>query len=84
MWQASKTSPTGRWTGISISQGKLVVPDHPILPFIEVTNCPDIWRAEPAGVLMHVQKAYGGRRKIAWMEVYAGKEQEQVRQLAAR
>src|SRR5438874_114941 len=68
------TPPAGG-QGISISQGKLQVPDHPIIPFIEGDGTgPDIWRASQRVFDTAVQKAYGGRRKIAWMEVYAGEK----------
>src|SRR4051812_31787383 len=60
---------------ISISQGKLNVPDHPIIPFIEGDGTgPDIWRASVRVFDSAVQKAYGGKRKIAWMEVLAGQK----------
>src|SRR5580765_2168879 len=55
--------------------GRLEVPDRPILPFIEGDGTgPDIWRASQAVFDAAVQKAYGGKRKIAWMEVYAGEK----------
>ncbi|MBI3407872.1 MAG: NADP-dependent isocitrate dehydrogenase [Planctomycetes bacterium] len=60
---------------ISIANGKLKVPDHPILPFIEGDGTgPDIWRASVRVLDAAVQKAYSGERKIAWMEVYAGEK----------
>src|ERR1044072_503711 len=60
---------------ISFSQGRLQVPDHPILPFIEGDGTgPDIWRASVRVFDAAVQKAYGGKRKIAWMEVFAGEK----------
>src|SRR6266446_2344752 len=64
-------------TGAAISRknGRLVVPDHPIIPFIEGDGTgPDIWRASVRVFDAAVEKAYGGRRKIAWMEVYAGEK----------
>ena len=52
---------------------KLNVPDHPILPFIEGDGTgADIWRASVRVFDAAVHKVYGGKRKIAWMEVYAG------------
>ncbi|MCD6290802.1 MAG: NADP-dependent isocitrate dehydrogenase [Anaerolineae bacterium] len=58
---------------ITIENGKLQVPDHPIIPFIEGDGTgPDIWRAAQPVFDAAVEKAYGGRRKIHWMEVYAG------------
>src|SRR5262245_48891675 len=55
--------------------GKLQVPDHPIIPFIEGDGTgPDIWRASQAVFDAAVEKAYGGRKRIAWMEVFAGEK----------
>lgn len=58
---------------ITVKDGKLQVPDRPILPFIEGDGTgPDIWRASVRVLDAAVEKAYGGRRQIAWMETYAG------------
>ena len=58
---------------ISIQKGKLNVPDNPILPFIRGDGTgPDIWAASQQVFEAAAQKAYGGKRKIAWFEVYAG------------
>lgn len=60
---------------IRMSGGKLQVPDHPILPFIEGDGTgPDIWRASQPVLDAAVEKAYGGKRKIAWLEVLAGEK----------
>src|SRR5690349_13186552 len=60
---------------ITLKNGKLSVPDHPILPFIEGDGTGrDIWRASQAVFDAAVEKAYGGKRKIAWMEVLAGEK----------
>src|SRR4029077_2520161 len=60
---------------ISIANGKLEVPDRPILPFIEGDGTgADIWRASVHVFDAAVEKIYGGKRKIAWMEVYAGEK----------
>src|SRR5438270_2969551 len=60
---------------IAISGGKLQVPDRPIVPFIEGDGTgPDIWRASVRVFDAAVEKAYGGKRKIAWMEVLAGQK----------
>jgi isocitrate dehydrogenase len=60
---------------ITQSGGKLHVPDRPILPFIEGDGTGrDIWRASVRVMDAAVEKAYGGRKKIAWMEVYAGEK----------
>jgi isocitrate dehydrogenase len=53
--------------------GKLSVPDNPVVPFIRGDGTgPDIWRASEKVLDAAVAKAYGGKRKIAWYEVYAG------------
>jgi isocitrate dehydrogenase len=58
---------------ISISNGKLIVPDNPILPFIRGDGTgPDIWAASVRVFDAAVQKAYNGKRKISWFEVFAG------------
>ena len=60
---------------ISISAGKLQVPNNPVIPFIEGDGTgPDIWRAGVRVFDAAVQKAYAGKRKIAWMEVFAGEK----------
>ncbi len=60
---------------IDVQNGALKVPDRPIVPFIEGDGTgPDIWRASVRVLDASVQKAYGGRRRIAWMEVYAGEK----------
>ena len=65
------TPPAG--AKIFIQNGKLNVPDHPILPFIRGDGTgPDIWAASERVFEAAVQKAYGGKRKVAWFEVFAG------------
>ena len=60
---------------IHIENGKLQVPDNPIIPFVEGDGTGrDIWRASVKVFDAAVQKAYGGKRKIHWMEVYAGEK----------
>jgi isocitrate dehydrogenase len=60
---------------ISLSHGKLVVPEHPVIPYIEGDGTGrDIWRASVRVLDAAVQSAYGGRRKIEWMEIYAGEK----------
>ncbi len=60
---------------ITIKDGVLTVPDNPIIPFIEGDGTgPDIWRATVRVLDAAVEKAYGGRRQIHWMEVYAGQK----------
>ncbi len=58
---------------ITIKAGKLNVPENPILPFIRGDGTgPDIWAASVRVFDAAVAKAYGGKRKIAWFEVFAG------------
>src|SRR5260370_10395642 len=60
---------------ITISNGKLRVPDQPIIPFIEGDGTGrDIWRASVRVFDAAVLKAYGGKRNIHWMEVFAGQK----------
>jgi isocitrate dehydrogenase len=60
---------------ITRREGRLVVPDNPIIPFIEGDGTgPDIWRASVRVLDAAVAKAYGGNKKIAWMEVFAGEK----------
>jgi len=62
-------------TGTRIDQknGVLAIPDDPIIPFIEGDGTgPDIWRATRIVIDGAVKKSYGGKRTIAWYEVYAG------------
>jgi isocitrate dehydrogenase len=62
-------------TAITFSNGRLEVPDDPIIPFIEGDGTgPDIWRASVRVLDAAVEKAYAGKRKIAWKEVYAGEK----------
>jgi isocitrate dehydrogenase len=62
-------------TPIARRNGQLVVPDNPIIPFIEGDGTgPDIWRASVRVMDAAVEKAYGGKKKIAWLEVFAGEK----------
>jgi isocitrate dehydrogenase len=57
------------------ADGAWSIPDRPIIPFIEGDGTgPDIWKASQRVFDAAVEKAYGGRRKIAWMEIYAGEK----------
>ena len=70
-----KITPPAQGAKISIRDGKLVVPDNPIIPFIEGDGTgPDIWRASVRVMDAAVEKAYGGKRKIHWLEIYAGEK----------
>ncbi len=85
MSTALKLNVPAQGQKITIANGKLAVPDQPIVPFIEGDGTgPDIWRASVRVIDAAVQKAYGGKRKIDWMEVYAGAEVERpLQHLAA-
>jgi isocitrate dehydrogenase len=64
---------------ITLDGGKLHVPDNPIICFIEGDGTGvDIWAASQPVLDAAVAKAYGGQRKIAWMEVYAGDKANDV------
>ena len=74
MAEVKLTIPKGG-SKITIEDGKLRVPDNPIVPFIEGDGTgPDIWRATVRVLDAAVEKAYGGKRKIHWMEIYAGQK----------
>src|SRR5262245_17624647 len=67
------TPATG--TAITLRNGRLVVPDDPIIPFIEGDGTGrDIWRASVRVLDAAVEKAYEGKRRIAWLEVFAGEK----------
>ena len=69
------TPPAGGQEISLDANGRLAVPDHPIVPFIEGDGTgPDIWAASARVFDAAVEKAYGGRRRIAWMEVLAGEK----------
>ena len=60
---------------IQMDNGKLLVPDNPVIPFIEGDGIgPDIWKASVRVFNAAVEKAYSGERKIDWLEVYAGEK----------
>jgi len=60
---------------IKFENGKVTVPDNPVLLFIEGDGIgPDIWRASKLVFDAAVEKAYGGKRKVEWMEVLAGEK----------
>ena len=60
---------------ITFADGKLSIPDRPIVPFVEGDGTgPDIWRASVRVFDAAVEKAYSGERKIEWMEVFAGEK----------
>ena len=60
---------------ITISGNKLIVPDNPVIPFIEGDGTgPDIWRASVRVLDASVEKAFQGKKKIEWKEVLAGEK----------
>src|SRR5262247_4827298 len=68
-------TPPSTGTAITLKNGRLAVPDHPIIPFIEGDGTgPDIWRASVRVLDAAVNKAYDRTRSIAWMEVFAGEK----------
>src|SRR5215204_1710678 len=74
-----KIVPPIRGEKITLKNGKLNVPDNPIVAFIEGDGTGvDIWAASQPVLDAAVAKAYGGNRKIEWMEVYAGEKANEV------
>jgi isocitrate dehydrogenase len=74
-----KLTPPTEGEKITIKDGKLNVPDNPIIPFIEGDGTgPDIWRAARMVFDAAVEKAYGGKRKVVWFEIYAGEKANKV------
>jgi isocitrate dehydrogenase len=60
---------------ITVREDKLVVPDNPVIAFIEGDGTgPDIWKASKMVFDAAVKKAFGGKKEIAWMEIYAGEK----------
>ncbi len=79
MPQYLKLTPPVSGSKITISSKKLNVPDTPIIPFIEGDGTgADIWKAAQHVLDAAVQKAYGGKRKVVWFEVYAGEKSNTV------
>jgi len=75
----AKLDPPKAGQPITMSGNKLSVPDQPIIPFIEGDGTgPDIWRASSRVLDAAVEKAYGGKRKLAWYEVYAGEKSKKM------
>jgi isocitrate dehydrogenase len=74
-----RPTPPAAGARIGVSNGQLAVPDNPIIPFIEGDGTgPDIWRASVRVMDAAVAKAYGGRRRIHWLEVYAGEKSNRL------
>jgi isocitrate dehydrogenase len=75
MAQYQKINVPSQGKKITVEQGKLVIPDNPIIAFIEGDGTgPDIWRASKRVFDAAVEKVYKGSKKIAWMEIYAGEK----------
>jgi len=71
----TKLVPPTSGAPITMEKGALRVPDHPIIPFIEGDGTgPDIWKASQYVLDAAVAKAYAGKRKIIWFEVFAGEK----------
>ncbi len=71
----SRVTPPTRGEKIEFPNQALRVPDHPIIPFIEGDGTgPDIWRASQLVFDAAVAKAYGGKRRVEWLEVFAGEK----------
>jgi len=67
--------PPSGGSQIKMRNGKLLVPDNPIIPYIEGDGTgPDIWRATVRVLDAAVASAYGGKRKIHWLEIFAGEK----------
>jgi isocitrate dehydrogenase len=74
-----RIAPPARGEAISVSSGRLLVPENPIIPFIEGDGTgPDIWRASRAVFDAAVNKAYGGKRELCWHEVFAGEKAKKL------
>lgn len=73
MIKFKKFSPPTEGDAITVKDGKLIVPDNPIIPFIVGDGIgPDIMKAAKMVVEGAVEKAYSGKKKIVWYEIYAG------------
>ena len=75
MTDFEKLTPPTEGSEIKIDNGKLVIPDDPIIPFIEGDGIgPDIWAASVRVFDAAVEKAFGGKKKICWLEIFAGEK----------
>ena len=75
MAKFEKLTPPAEGQAIRMENGKLIVPDNPIIPFIEGDGTGvDIWAASQPVFDAAVEKAYGGKRKLVWFEVFAGEK----------
>jgi isocitrate dehydrogenase len=75
----TKLTPPRTGTRITLRDARIQVPDDPIIPFIEGDGTgPDIWKASQRVLDAAVAKAYGGKRRIEWFEVFAGEKANAV------
>ncbi|HET8654696.1 MAG TPA: NADP-dependent isocitrate dehydrogenase [Longimicrobiaceae bacterium] len=75
MTQSWQPTPPPGGEKVTIRDEQLVVPDHPVIPFIEGDGTgPDIWNASQPVFDAAVERAYGGKRSLRWMEVLAGEK----------
>ncbi|MDP8229247.1 MAG: isocitrate/isopropylmalate family dehydrogenase [Candidatus Electryoneaceae bacterium] len=75
MAEFERLTPPADGVPITVENNELKVPDNPIIPFIRGDGIGiDIWPATKTVLDAAVEKAYGGKRKIAWMKIYAGDE----------
>ena len=75
----AKLTPPTTGDKITVAGKTLIVPAIPIIPFIEGDGTgPDIWRASRMVFDAAVEKAYGGKRKVSWFEVYAGEKANKI------
>jgi isocitrate dehydrogenase len=75
MGNYSRLTPPREGKKIEMQNGKLAVPDQPVIPFIEGDGTgPDIWRASQMVFDAAVAKAYNGKRRIVWFEAFAGEK----------
>jgi isocitrate dehydrogenase len=75
----TKLTPPRTGTRITLRDARIQVPDDPIIPFIEGDGTgPDIWKASQRVLDAAVAKAYGGKRRIQWFEVFAGEKANAV------
>jgi isocitrate dehydrogenase len=78
MPQFAHLKPPEEGTAITRKNGQLVVPDHPVIPYIEGDGTgPDIWRASVRVFDAAVERAYGGTRRVVWFEIPAGEKAKQ-------
>ncbi|HVN44653.1 MAG TPA: NADP-dependent isocitrate dehydrogenase [Steroidobacteraceae bacterium] len=74
-----KITPPPQGAKITVQDGQLRVPENPIIPFIEGDGTgPDIWRASVRVMDAAVARAYGGKRRVHWLEVFAGEKSNKL------